>query len=185
MASRTNGVLLFPSGVGLPGIKLQGISKSEGIKTFQALIDLIPAGESTSPSAGFELKIIQAVFEMFHTTGTDAREFFKYNLNENPHISVVALDFLEDTLGLMDPNLVTKDVKERRLLSAKMFAEIMAMPLEESQHVTKHNKATMKRRSKHPLPISSVAELLGNWTSLEGGAYDLLWTARALFGHAQ
>lgn len=185
MALRTNGKLIFPSGIVVPGNKINGTIKSEGIKSFQALIDLIPSGESSSPDAGFELKIIEEVFDLFHSTGCDARDFFKYNIQENPNVTIVAIDFLEDTLGLLNPNTNTKDVKDRRILSAKMFAEIMAMPLEESQHVTKHNKATVMRRSKQPMPNSSVAELLGYWTSLEGGAYDLLWTARALFGHAQ
>ncbi len=186
MVSRINdGLLLFPSGIALPNVSVTGTVKSEGIKTFQALIDLIPSGESSSPDAGFELKIVKTVFELFHSSGTTPREFFRYNLKENPHASIVALDFLEDTMGLLDRNTPVSSVKSRRILSAKMFAEIMSMPLGESQHVTKHNKATTERRLKHPYPSESFAELLGYWTSLEGGAYDMLWTARALFGHAQ
>lgn len=181
----SKGIFLFPSGVGIPTPQMEGTLKVEGEETFQALIDSIPAGESSYPDAGFELKIIKEVFELFESAGTTPYLFFRYNLRNNPNITIVMKDFLEDTITTISNKHKYKNINDGRKISAKLFAEICAMPLEESQHVTRHNKETLKKRSDLRLPTVSFSKFLSDWVSLEGGAYDLLWTARALFGHAK
>lgn len=184
-SNKYRGVLLFPSGIGLPSPHIEGVVSTEGNKVFQALIDTIPSGESSYPDAGFELKLVTELYEMFEGAGTTPNSFFRYNLQHNPNLSIVMEDFLEDTMGILDINSKKKNVNEGRKISAKLFSEICAMPLEESQHVAKHNKITLSRRNAQRLPTLSTEELLSLWASLEGGAYDMLWTARALFGHAE
>jgi hypothetical protein len=185
MALKTNnGVIFFPSGVGLPTLQM-GNRMSKGYPQFQALLDSIASCTASSPNASFSMQVAEAVLKVLNDAGTTPYQFFVFNLNDNPNIDVVAKGFLEDTLGLLNISNRNVTVNDYRQVSAKLFSEVVAMPLSSSIHMTKINKATRIRRLQYDYPKESDVELIAHWSSLDGGVMDMLWTFRALFGHGE
>lgn len=187
MASVNGGVILFPSGVGIP-VKVPGTIVSPGTDKFQILIDLIPTGAAVSPDGGFELKVIETVFDHFNAADCKVFDFFQYNLNDNANISAVTKKFLEETVYVLNA-VATKNKKnninvltEHRTISAKLFAEIIQMPSNDTKLAVTTNRTTRLKKFGTEYPRYDLTDAISYWCSVPNGLMDMLWTCNALFG---